>query len=253
MRYDRFRKLGIAISILAILTGCAGKKMSKTDKARLYYDAGIGYINKGDPQNAIDNLKQANELDERNPLTLHAMGLAYFQLGIADIALVWLQKAAAISPDDPELNNNLASVYLTSGLFDKAIIHSTKAISNLDYRTPAAAYFNRGVSKSRLGDLNGAEADFRSAIRLEPLYDMPRVELGRIMYNRNQFNDAVTMLTSAIRANQNNPESFLLRGQAYWQQGYISKAESDFNTVLKMKNVTSSVREQAHDWLERIR
>ena len=243
----------ILVSMLLLSGGCGKKRMSRTDKAQLYYDAAVGYLNKGDAQNAIDNLKAAYDLDKDNPQIMHVMGLAYFQMGVPETALTWLMKACAVTPDDPELNNNIASVYLVMNQYDKSITHSSKALANPDYRTPAAAYFNRGIASMRLDKPGDAEKDFRSAMRHEPLFDKPRVELGRIMLRNNRYDDAVQMLSSAIKANASNPETYLLRGQALWHQGYVSRAEADFNKILYLENAGPEIKQQAHDWLEKLR
>lgn len=254
MKSTLFRNLFYMVVITALLSGCSGRKrLSRDDQADLHYQAGIGYINQGEPQKAVEQLKIAHEHSKTNPQIIHALGLAYFQLGVPETALEWILKAASILPDDPEIQNNLASVYLRLNQYDKGIFHSTKAVSNPDYRTPAAAYFNRGVCKVHKGDIDGAETDFRSAIRHEPMYDMPRIELGRILIRKNQYDEAIRLLSSAVNVNTNNPESYLLRGQAFWYRGYVSRAETDFRKILEMQNVPSAIVEQAHDWLDRLR
>ena len=68
--------------VLLMTGGCGGpKKMSQSDKAKLYYDAGIGYINEGEPQKAIENLKMSLDLDRKNPQVMHALGLGIFPTG----------------------------------------------------------------------------------------------------------------------------------------------------------------------------
>ncbi len=243
-----------SVMIIAfILAGCGGKRMSDVDHARLHYDAGIGYINQGEPNRAVEHLKIADEYDRNNPQIMHALGLAFLQLGVPETALDWVTKAHQMLPDEPEIHNNLASIYLIMGQNEKTVFHSTKAISDPDYRTPAAAYYNRGVAKMRLGDIDGAENDFNSAIRLQPLYDMPRIELGRIMIRRNQFDEAIRVLTVSLNNNPRNPEAYLLRGEAYWRRGYVSRAEADFRKILDLPNASPALRNQAHDWLDRIR
>lgn len=241
-----------AIAGILMLTACGPKKIADEEKIRLYYEAGVGYINQGEPEKAIDSLKRAYEINHGYPQVLHSLGLAYFQLGVPETALTWLQRAAEITPDDPQLNNNLASVHLTLKQYDTAIAFSSRALDHDDYRTPAAAYFNRGVAKSATGDMAGAEADFAAAIRHEPLYDMPRVELGRLLIQKGLFDKAITHLTSAIKVNKRNADAYLLRGEAYWERGYVTQAEKDFNQVTQLETATQFQKDQAHDWLDRI-
>lgn len=243
----------LAGGLLIGVIGCGPKKIDDSEKIRLYYDAGVGYMNQGEPDKAIDSLKNAYALDHGFPQVLHALGLSYLQLGVPETALIWLKKTEELTPDDPMLQNNLASVYLQLKNYDETIRYATSALSNLDYRTPAAAYYNRGLAKMRSGDLPGAEADFTTAIRHEPLYDMPRVELGRLLIQKGSYDKAINHLTSAIQINKRNAEAFLLRGEAYWERGFVTRAENDFNHVIRMENASTAVVDRAHDWLDRIR
>ncbi len=254
MSRNSYRMMALVLILAVLGSGCANrKKLTRREEADLYYEAGLGYINQGNPQKAIEQLKIAHDKNKKDPQIIHALGLAYLQMGMPEKALEWIQKASTYLPEDPEIHNNLASVYILLGQFDKGIFHSTKAIDNPDYRTPAAAYFNRGICKIRKGDIDGGEADFKSAVKHEPMYDMPKIELGRLFIRKNKFDEAIQVLSSAINVNSNNPEAYLLRGQAFWQRGYISKAEADFRKILELKNVPPALIDQAHDWLERLR
>jgi len=234
-------------------TGCTGhKKLKNEDKIELYYEAGVGYIHQGRPDQAINSFKHAYELNKGYPQVLQGLGLAYYQLGVPDTALIWFKRTEEITPDDPELSNNLASVYLSLKRYDESVVYSTKAINNPDYRTPAAAYFNRGIARLRLNDLSGAEEDFILAIRHEPLYAMPRIELSRIMIEKGNYDKAVTYATSVLKINRNDPEALLLRGQANWERGYVTKAETDFNLIIRLENVPAEIVAKAHSWLDRL-
>ncbi len=254
MNRNIFRIVALIMVLVVWGNGCANqKKLTRREEADLHYEAGLGYINQGNPQSAVEQLKIAHDKNKKNPQIMHALGLAYLQMGMPDTALEWILKVTSYLPEDPEIQNNLASVYIRLEQYDKGIFHSTKAIDNPDYRTPAAAYFNRGISRVRKGDADGGEADFKAAIRHEPMYDMPKIELARLMIRKNLFDEAIRMLSTAINVNANNPESYLLRGQALWHRGYISRAETDFRKILELKNVSPSLIDQAHDWLEKLR
>ncbi len=54
-----------------------------------------------------------------------------------------------------------------------------------------AAYFNLGVTLSNLADLKGAEGAYREAIRLQPLFLQPRLNLGSLLERQRQFESAL--------------------------------------------------------------
>jgi len=242
----------IAAVVLLSIAGCGPRKIADSEKIRLYYEAGIGYINRGQPDKAIDSLKNAYELDHGYPQVLHALGLAYLQLGVPETALIWFRKTEELTPDDSQLLNNLSSTYLALKNYDETIRYATKALADLNYRTPAAAHYNRGLARMHTGDLAGAEADFMSAIRLEPLYDRPRVELARLLIRKGMYDTAINHLTSAVKINKRNAEAYLLRGQANWERGLVTQAENDFNHVIRMDSASPAIMDQAHNWLDRI-
>ncbi len=55
-----------------------------------------------------------------------------------------------------------------------------------------AAYFNLGASLSNLGDSAGAEAAYREAIKLAPLFLQPRLNLGSLLERAGQVEQALT-------------------------------------------------------------
>ncbi len=226
--------------------------MKKSDKVNLYYQTGIGYLNKGQPEEALNSFKQALELDSDEPLVLQGMGLAYFQMGILESGLVWLQKAKKLDPDNPELNNNLASIHLAMNHFEDALETSNQALNDPDYKTPAAAYYNRGIAYLNLGKVTEAEEDFKHASRLEPLFDQPLVSLGRLFFSRGDYQKAIEYLNAAIKVNNQNPEALLYRAQAKWHRGLITEAENDFLEILRQVSETTPIAKEARDWLDKI-
>ncbi len=245
--------IAIATAALVWFSGCAGRtELRDGSPAKLRYDTGIGYLNKGNPQEAIKVLKEALEIAPRQPLILHGLGLAYLQIGMLDAAVDNLEQAAELDESDSELMNNLSSAYLAAGRYEKAIAAATRAIDDADYRTPAAARFNRGSSYMALDRMDEATEDFTAAIRLDPLFDMPYMKMGDIAFAKADYAGAITSYDSAIKLNPTNFEAMFNRGKAYWHRGLLTDAESDFNKVLRNTTDKSPLNRSAREWLEKI-
>jgi len=243
----------IILGIVLIFSACtahAPKVMS--DKARLYYNTGVEHLNEGNPNDAIGSLREAERLAPKSPEIKQVIGLAYFSIGVLNKAEQYLLNAQKLDPENPRISNNLSGLYLKLGRNQQAIEEATKAINNIDYRTPAAAHYNRGMAFYNLNQPNKAETEFKQAISIECLFDKPYLALGRLYIDRGQYDSAIEILNSAVRSNKNNPYAYLDRGIAKWHRGYITEAENDFIFVLRLVPDTSNVAKTALKWLDKI-
>ncbi len=242
----------ILISILAACAGHAPKPHSSNDRARLQYEMGVGYLNKGKLKQALDALREADRLNPNQPDIQEALGLVYFGLGVYESAKVNLEAAQKNNPNDAMLANNLASLYLAINKPELAIKESSLALKAPDYRTPAAAYYNRGVAHSMLKQDDLAIKDFTNAIQLEPMFDKPYIDLARIYIRNGKYARALPYLNSAVKINPKNVRARLTRGIARWNRGLVTDAEEDFRMVLRLAPPDSTLARAANDWLRRI-
>ncbi len=246
----------LSLFAVAIFQGCAGpgkKGMSTSEKAKMYYDTGVNYLGNGEPEKAVDALKQSLSLDSKNYATKHVLGLCYLQMDLLDSAEMWLLKAQTGAPDDPELLNNIASLYLRQKRYQDAINQSTRVLSNTDYFTPAAAYYNRGMANYNLSNFDAAGEDFKFAIKHEPFFDRAHFMLGKVYLEQGNYDKAIKFLSNSIKVNSKNVEAYYVRGIAYWNRGFVSEAERDFNAILRIVPSSSAIADSTKDWLDKIR
>jgi len=101
-------------------------------------------------------LKTADEFFQR--------GLKSAQLGFPDKAATDFEEAAWLEPDNPEIQFNLGTAYLSMGEFEQAINNFTKAI---DLKPEASdAVGNRAVAHAAIGEDEKSERDVAEAVRL---------------------------------------------------------------------------------------
>ena len=91
-------------------------------------------------------------------------GLKSAQLGFPDRAATDFEEAAWLEPDNPEIQFNLGTTYLSMGDFEQAINNFTRVIA----MNPEAsdAYGNRAVAHTAIGEDDKSEKDVAEAIRL---------------------------------------------------------------------------------------
>ncbi|MGH9675376.1 MAG: tetratricopeptide repeat protein [Bryobacteraceae bacterium] len=90
-------------------------------------------------------------------------------------ALVLLEEASRLAPDDPRVAAERGRVYLESRRFAEALSEFGRALA-LEPSNPRA-WFNRGVALRALGQVEAARQDFRRALELEPGFEEARRRL----------------------------------------------------------------------------
>lgn len=134
--------------------------------ARMYYQIGNDYYERGDYEKSIENYNMAILL---NPIFSEAYfnrALSYYQLKNFDRAITDYTKSAELDPNNPIIYNNRGDAYYRKQDFQSAIKDYDKAISlNPNY---LKAFYNRGLSYASLEEYDKAIADFSKVIELKP-------------------------------------------------------------------------------------
>ncbi|MCI0343415.1 MAG: tetratricopeptide repeat protein [Planctomycetales bacterium] len=118
----------------------------------------------------------------------------------------------------------------------------------------ASAINNRGHAKHALKDLEGAEADFTEAIRLDPAQAVFRHNRGLIRKERGDYRGALEDCQEAIRLKPEYHQAFHSRGVARDALGDPAGAIADYTEVIRLRpdfvrarNNRAVVRKRAGD------
>lgn len=126
--------------------------LSQPEKAMIYNDRGIVYLEQKQYQKARKDFSQATHLDENNSRSLYNLGCACHYLGEHQTAIRHFTHAIAQSPDH-------ASAYITRGL----------AFYQLDYPENAIEDLTTGANLLKSQGKQQAEQEIRQLIRqLQP-------------------------------------------------------------------------------------
>jgi Flp pilus assembly protein TadD len=110
-----------------------------SDNAKAHIDFGVALFNKGQMEEAIIHFQKAVEIDPENAKTHCNLGNALMRKGRVDEAILHFQKAVAIRPEYAKAHDNLGNALMQQGQVDEAIIHFQKALEiRSDY--PTAGY-----------------------------------------------------------------------------------------------------------------
>ena len=103
------------------------------------------------------------------------LGVAYFKKNDYDSALSNLTRAIELKPELAEPYGYRAETYRLKAMLNLAVQDATRAIEiGGNKRTIGKAYSTRAKAYRELGENERAEADFKKAVNLDPVYDIYR-------------------------------------------------------------------------------
>ncbi len=96
-------------------------------------------------------------------------------------------------------------------------------------------YLGLGWGLLQRGDLAGAEASFREALRLDPFHAPAMVMLGMVRLRQGRTANAAALLTEAVRLQPGVPETHNSLGTALFAQGRLDDAIAQFAEALRLR------------------
>src|SRR5690349_4773526 len=99
----------------------------------------------------------------------------------------------------------------------------------------APAWNNRAAARVRLGDVNGAIADYTRAIELVPNDADVYYNRGNAYVAAGLYQEAVSDYTRAIQLAPNSAKAFFNRGTAYAALGQRDAAQADWNRAVALE------------------
>jgi len=196
--------------IVPIISQAIGELNPKN--AKVYYNQGIAWYNKGDYDRAISDYSKAIELNPKNADTYNNRGIAWAKKGNHDRAISDFNKAIELNSKHPDAYNNRGIAWYDKGDHGLAISDFSKAIElNPRY---ADAYGARGNAWIKKGDDERAASDYNKAIELNPKLVEAYKNQGNTWYRKKKENmlDIIIIVLILIGLTTHRYLS------AYWEQ-----------------------------------
>lgn len=204
---------------------------------------GNAYLRSGRSQEASELLQRAAEVAPQDPRVLSQLAVSHLATGEYDESLAALNASLDLDADATTLGYALAFMHLRSGAFDEALkiaqelrarFPDSAVAANLEGGAYAAlgqvaqaresfetvlriepqfhqARTNLAVLKVRDGDIEGAEAEYRSVLENDPGYAQALLGMAGVARQRQDKAATRTWLEKAVAANPEMPQpSFAL-------------------------------------------
>src|SRR5450631_2896775 len=163
----------------------------------------------------------------------HLAGVCSLQRGDHDAAVVRIQRAVEIDPNNPGYYNNLGLALKASHRFDQATASFRHAIHlNPDNAT---AHVSLGNMLKDRGELEQAVAHFRIALTLKPELAEAHNNLANVLKGLARFQEAVRHYQIALRLRPGFAEAHHNLGNTLKEQGRLDEAVASYQQALRIK------------------
>jgi tetratricopeptide (TPR) repeat protein len=185
------------------------------------------------PLNAAIAFKKAEAIRPLDSRTRFALVLAYISLNHGDWARPELERLAASDPANPTYEYWLGRLDYDAGQYSSAI----KRFEQVVARDPGfvRAYDNLGLAYEALNQQEQALVQYRKAIALNrrapAKSPWPALNLGILLRNLGQTNDAEALLREAVGYADGLPQAHYQLGVLLEQEGRLDEAVSELKSA----------------------
>ncbi len=195
------------------------------DYSEAWRHLGIAYKEQENYPAAVAALEKARSYKEFDAADMFATsGLCYGKVGRYAEALLDLNRALLMNPEDPESNNNKGLYLFESGMIDSSITYFDRAIAlKRDFHQ---AYYNKGNTFARKGDYAEALRLYSKALEINPSSVDALMNSGNCFAVMNRLPEALEYFKRVEKLEPNNPKMLMNMGITYKNMGQESLANA---------------------------
>jgi O-antigen biosynthesis protein len=203
------------------------KLEEEPSNAKAYFDLGIQYQELGRHAEACACFDQTFEMT-RQPNALLYWAISEKNLRHYDSSAGLLARALRLGLDTFEVHLELGNVLLAQGELPKARSEYAKCLA-IQPNNPVAI-FNDGLVLRKMSDLEKASTLYERALKLDPGFREPALELAVLYIQSNRTDRALQVLKKIVHV---DAVVLSLLGAAYLQQDNLEEAQKNLEAALK--------------------
>ena len=159
-------------------------------RARLRMELAIGYFEAGQPEVALDEVKQSLVIDPTYADAYNLRGLIYMRLDDAGLAEDSFRRAIAINPREPNTLHNYGWLLCQQNRFGDASQQFSLALAVPGYTDRPKTLMTQGLCQMRAGNHVEAERWLMQAYELDAGNPVVGFNLAQLMVQRNEWSRA---------------------------------------------------------------
>jgi protein O-GlcNAc transferase len=194
----------------------------------------IQAFNQGEYLSALQLASDMTQSYPKFPFGWKAFGASLQKKGNLEQAIIAMETALELQPNDAEAHTNLGNILEDLGRLpdaERSHRHSIKLRP-----TSAVAHFNLGTTLNSLGLLAEAEGSFREAIRLQTNFADAFCNLGNVLKDLRRYSEAEKSYLEAIAIRPNFYEAHYNLSKTLIDLGRLSEAEASCRQSISLKS-----------------
>jgi type IV pilus assembly protein PilF len=196
-------------------------------RAKIRLELAVGYLEQGQTNIALDEVKLAIAADPRSADAFSLRGLIYMKLNDFGLARDSFNRGMLLNPRDGNILHNLGWLACQESRFSEAVLNFDKALAIANYLNPSKTYLAKGICLLRSGDLRQAEANFLRAFELDASNPIATFNLANLLYKRG---DLVRAQFYIRRLNNND----YVNAESLWLATKIEKKMGNAQGVIQL-------------------
>jgi type IV pilus assembly protein PilF len=194
-------------AMVMLAVGCA-TTLDEPDRRKMvsHRDLGTLYLQRGELELAIREYRAAISIWDRDAETHFAIGEAYRQKAAFESAELHFLRALELEPGLHDARLNLGALYLQQERWEDAIATNQVLADDPTFMRPARALVNLGWAQYKSGNRADAEKSFRSAVASDGFSYQGRLNLGIVLYDREEFVEAIRHFSKVLELIDGRPE-----------------------------------------------
>ncbi|MBW1779181.1 MAG: tetratricopeptide repeat protein [Deltaproteobacteria bacterium] len=222
----------VLLLLFIFAAACAGDQAATKKKAEALQQLGSAMAAEGNLRGALAKLLEAVKLEPDNADLNHQVALVLRNLGEYDLSLKYFQRALSLNPKFSEAQNNLGTLYLLTGNWDKAIGCFQEAANDLLYKTPQYAYNNMGYAYFKKGNYDKAIESYKQALRSSRSYTIAYTNLAQAYEAKGELAEAVSAYKQAVFYAPKDAAAHLGLGKVLLKLGRNKEAKEELNLAV---------------------
>jgi tetratricopeptide (TPR) repeat protein len=223
--------------------------------------AGNEFYKHGEADNAIEEYKNALELNPNNVDAHQKLGFLFYNVkGMYKEGMAYLSKAIQLDPGNPRAHHDLGMALLHQREFDQAISHLSQALRSmpegLDKQyNPTDMHYSLGQAFLHKGDSKQAEVYLSQAVLLDPNRPELHYNLALALADQGKIDEALKHYSRAVRLNPSvdtSPALHQLLAVSYAEARRFREAILAAERALKLALATGNreLAQKIREWIE---
>lgn len=229
--------MGVMLGVF--LAGCASRPLTEGEMlqkpAGLNVTMGIGYMEQGRYDVAMEKLEKAIREDPALPEAYVAMARLYRLLNKPDVADGYFAKALRLAGDRPDILADYGIYLCQARQWEQAEASFAKAIANHSYPRPEYAHTAAGRCALMARNIPRAKSHFLAALNISPFYEPALRAMAHLSYETVDLTMAQSMVERYMHAVSNPDADMLyLAVLVYRARGRFDVARNYRDVLLKL-------------------